>query len=164
MASENDKLKQEQAQALFQQAYRHQMAGELDEAIELYQRSIEVFPTAEGHTFLGWTYSFQGRIDDAIQECLRAIEVDPTFGNPYNDIGAYLVEEDRLEEAIPWFERALRAPRYENYCFPHFNLGRVYEHKRMFAAALAEYKKARVENPRHLGALQAIHRLQAMMN
>lgn len=164
MPSESDKLKREQALDLFQLAYQHQMQGELEEAIELYKRSIEVFPTAESHTFLGWTYSFQGRWDDAVQECLRAIEVDPTFGNPYNDIGAYLVEKDQLDEAIAWFERALRARRYENYCFPHFNLGRVYERKRMFARALEEYKKAQAENPQHLGALQAIRRLQAMLN
>lgn len=164
MSSEPDKLRSEQARTLFQQAYEHQMRGELEEAIELYKRSIEVFPTAEGHTFLGWTYSFQGRLEEAIQECLRAIEVDPTFGNPYNDIGAYLVEKEKLDEAIPWFERALRAPRYESYCFPHFNLGRVYERKRMFARALAEYKKASAENRQHLGAVQAIRRLQAMLN
>ena len=164
MSSEAEMLKREQAMALFQQAYRHQMQGKLDEAIKLYKRSIEIFPSAEGHTFLGWTYSFQGRLDDAIEECLRAIEVDPSFGNPYNDIGAYLVEKNQLDEAIVWFERAVQAPRYENYCFPHFNLGRVYERKRMFLPALEEYKKAWKENPQHLGALQSIRQLQAMMN
>ena len=164
MSSEDEKVRREEALTLFQQAYRHQMQGELEEAIELYQRSIELHPTAEGHTFLGWTYSSQGRLEEAIQECLRAIEVDPTFGNPYNDIGAYLVEKDRLDEAIPWFERALRAPRYESYCFPHFNLGRVYERRHMFARALEEYKKAMAEGPQHLGALQSVQRLQAMLN
>lgn len=164
MSSETEKLKREQAFTLFREAYEHQMRGELDEAIELYKRSIEIFPTAESHTFLGWTYSFQGRWDDAIQECLQAIEVDPTFGNPYNDIGAYLVEKGQLDEAISWFERALQAPRYENYCFPHFNLGRVYERKRILAQALDEYKKAQAENPQHLGALRSIRRLQAMLN
>lgn len=164
MSSEDEKLRREEAQALFQQAYQHQMRGELDEAAELYKRSIDLYPTAEGHTFLGWTYSFQGRLEDAIQECLRAIEVDPTFGNPYNDIGAYLVEKDRWDEAISWFERALRAPRYESYCFPHFNLGRVYERKHMYARALHHYKRALAENPQHLGALQSVRRLQAMAN
>src|SRR5437879_10853012 len=99
MSSEGEKLKREEAMALFQQAYQNQMQGDLEEAIELYKRSIDIFPTAEGHTFLGWTYSFQGRWDEAIEECLRAIEVDPTFGNPYNDIGAYLVEKDRLDRS-----------------------------------------------------------------
>ncbi|MBI1749755.1 MAG: tetratricopeptide repeat protein [Acidobacteria bacterium] len=164
MSSEPADARRIEALELFRRAYEHHMRGELEEAIALYKKSLEICPTAESHTFLGWTYSFQGRWDDAIQECLRAIEVDPTFGNPYNDIGAYLVEKERLDEAIPWFLRALRAPRYESYCFPHFNLGRVFERKRMYARALVEYKKAYEQNPRHLGALQAIRRLQAMRN
>ena len=96
----------DRATAIWKEAYQHQMRGELDRAIELYQRSIEVHPTAEAHTFLGWTYSFQGRLDEATQECLRAIDVDPDFGNPYNDIGCYLMQQGKLDEAVPWLERA----------------------------------------------------------
>src|SRR5256886_13648900 len=72
------------------------MEGDYDRAVELYQSSLELHPTAEAHTFLGWTYHFQGRVEEAIAECKRAIELDPEFGNPYNDIGAYLIE--RSEE------------------------------------------------------------------
>ena len=153
-----------EAMELFREAYQHQMRGDLEEAIALYTRSIEKFPTAEGYTFRGWTYSFLGRTEDAIAECMKAIEVDPSFGNPYNDIGAYLVEQDRLDEAIPWFERALEARRYESYCFPHFNLGRVYERKRMFARALESYRRALEEEPRHIGARRAVGRLRGMFN
>ena len=159
-----DEMRRQEAMALFQEAYEHQMRGELDEAIELYKRSIDTFTTAESYTFLGWTYSFQGRWDDAIAECLKAIKVDPSFGNPYNDIGAYLFEKDRLDEAIPWFERALKAPRYESYCLPHFNLGRAYERKKAFARALQHYRAALDNNPRHLGAYKALRRLQAMLS
>lgn len=162
--SETDEARRDEAMALFRAAYEHQMRGELDEAVRLYQRSIEIFPTAEGYTFLGWTYSFQGRWDDAITECHKAIECDPTFGNPYNDIGAYLVEKGQMDASIPWFLRALEAPRYESYCFPHFNLGRVYERKKQFRQALAHYQKAFAENPQHLGAYRAIRRMQSMMN
>jgi tetratricopeptide (TPR) repeat protein len=164
MRSDSEDNRREQALALLRMAFEHQSHGELDEAIELYRQSLAACPTAEGHTFLGWAYSFQGRWDDAIAECLKAIEVDPTFGNPYNDIGAYLIEQEKLEEAIHWFERALRAPRYENYCFPHFNLGRVYEKKRLFGRALEEYNLAVRENPAHQGARRAAQRLQAMLN
>lgn len=69
------------ATELWRAAYRYQMEGELDRAIEHYQRSIEVYPTAEAHTFLGWTLSFQGRLEEATAECLQAIEIDPHFGN-----------------------------------------------------------------------------------
>ena len=90
----------EKAVELFQQAYRCQMEGELDEAIRLYRSSIECCPTAEAHTFLGWTYSFQGSYEAAIEECKKAIAVDPDFGNPYNDIGAYLTNLGRQEEPL----------------------------------------------------------------
>jgi hypothetical protein len=42
-----------------------------EEAVELYRRSIETYPTAEAHTFLGWVYSFDGRYTEAIDECLE---------------------------------------------------------------------------------------------
>jgi|SRR3989338_1068578 len=97
------------AQDIFKKAYELQMAGELEDAIDQYKRSIEIFPTAEAHTFLGWTYSFQGHYDEAISECKKAIKVDPDFGNPYNDIGAYLIERGALDEAIPWLRKAMTA-------------------------------------------------------
>jgi tetratricopeptide (TPR) repeat protein len=50
---------------------------DLRRATELYQRSIEVYPTAEAHTFMGWALSVQGRLDEATDECRRAIEIDP---------------------------------------------------------------------------------------
>ena len=160
----DDTILKERAHELFEQAYELQMRGELDAAAALYQQSIELHPTAEAHTFLGWTYSFQGRLEDAIEECHRAIAVDPDFGNPYNDIGAYLIEKGQLEEAIGWLERAARAPRYESRCFPYFNLGRVYEHRHHFRQALENYKLALREQPGYPAARLSLRRLQAMMN
>ena len=83
----------ERAMELVQQAMQHQMAGDLEAAIRLYKESITLHPTADAHTYLGWTYSFQGRIEEAIAQCEIAIEIDPDFGNPYNDIGVYLMQQ-----------------------------------------------------------------------
>ena len=120
---------------VLQDAYQAQMEGDYERAVELYQSSLDLHPTAEAHTFLGWTYHFQGRIDEAIVECRRAIDLDPEFGNPYNDIGAYLIELSRFDEAIPWLERAVEAQRYEPRHFPHYNLGRAYLGKEMYGRA-----------------------------
>ena len=150
-----DKEKIERAESLFQEAYRCQMEGELEEAIRLYRHSIQCHPTAEAHTFLGWTYSFQGRYDDAIEECKKAIAVDPEFGNPYNDIGAYLINLDKLDDAIPWLEKATLAGRYEARHYPHFNLGRVYVAKGMMKKALEEFDKALSIEPDYPLARQA---------
>lgn len=153
-----------EALRLFQSAYEAQMRGDLDEAVGLYKESIEAFPTAEAHTFLGWTYSFMRLTDEAIEECHRAIEVDPDFGNPYNDIGAYLIEHGNLYSAIPWLQRAMTAPRYESYFYPHFNLGRVYESLGRAYDALREYKTAIDLNPKYVLALRAFRKLQGKLN
>ncbi len=148
----------------FQSAYEHQMKGELEEAVRLYKQSIDCFPTAEAYTFLGWTYSFMGRLDEAIEECQRAIATDPDFGNPYNDIGAYLIEKGEYDEAIPWFERAMQAKRYENPAFPHLNLGRVYERKGQWDQAVDAYKRALTLNPNYALARRSLSRVISMMN
>jgi Tfp pilus assembly protein PilF len=156
--------KQEQAWELLREAYRTQMDGDYDRAVELYKSSLAIFPTAEAHTFLGWTYHFQGKIEDAIAECKRAIEVDPDFGNPYNDIGSYLIQLGRFDEAIPWLERAIAAPRYEPRHFPHFNLGRAYAAKGMLARAGECFKESLRIEPRYALARQAVENLRRMVN
>jgi tetratricopeptide (TPR) repeat protein len=148
----------------WRRAYEAQMSGDLTAAIELYRRSIAACPTAEAHTFLGWTYSFQGRLEDAIEECHKAIAVDPTFGNPYNDIGAYLIEMGRLDDAIPWLERATRATRYASPEFPHFNLGRVYLSKEMYSRALQEFLAVVDLRPDHRQAQHAVAAIRRKLN
>ena len=156
--------KRDLALSLFQEAYEQQMDGDLDAAIALYKKSLQVHPTPEAHTFLGWTYSFQGRYDDAIRECQKAIEADPEFGNPYNDIGAYLIEDGRHEEAIPYLKRALAAKRYEAHHYPHYNLGRVFEKKGLWPEAIQEYQEALRIQPDYDLAQRSLARLQAQLN
>jgi Tfp pilus assembly protein PilF len=150
----------EKAAALFHRAFEAQMRGDLAEAVSLYRQSLDVHPTAEAHTFLGWTYSFQGELEGAIAECRRAIEVDPSFGNPYNDIGAYLIEQGRLDDAIPWLEKAKLAPRYEAPHYPCFNLARVYVAQELYAYAQRELEEALALRPGYAPAQKAMDALK----
>lgn len=152
------------AMELFHEAFEHQMRGEYEAAIRLYKQSLETCPTAEAHTFLGWTYSFQGKLEDAIAECKRAIEIDSDFGNPYNDIGAYLIEMEKYEEAIPWLEKALQAKRYDARHYPHYNLGRIYLNKDLLNKAQEEFEKALAINPEYTLAHQAIEAARRRIN
>jgi Tfp pilus assembly protein PilF len=140
------------------------MRGDLNGAVRIYTQSIEICPTAEAHTFRGWAYQSMGRLDDAISECRRAIEVDPTLGNPYNDIGAYLIAKGELDEAISWLQQAKTAPRYEPRHFPYMNLGRVYAAKGLIAQAIAEFERALELQPGDPTCTQMLARLRAMLN
>ncbi len=154
----------EQAEFFFQEGYRHQMNGDLEAAVENYRRSIEFFPTAEAHTFLGWAYSFQGKIDEAIRECEIAIQIDPDFGNPYNDIGVYLMEKGEYDQAVPWLGKAMQAKRYDPRHYPHINLARVHAKMGKVEEAINEIQKALKHEPDHVGARRELHRLIGMLN
>ncbi len=147
------------ARRAFQAAYILQSAGELERAADAYERSIRLVPSAEAHTFHGWTLSFMGRYDDAIEACKRAIEVDAAFGNPYNDIGAYLIEIGRLDDAIPWLERATAAPRYCCYFYAHTNLARIYLQKGMREKARKCLLEALRVNPEYEPAQELLRRI-----
>jgi tetratricopeptide (TPR) repeat protein len=161
---EEQDIMREQAQILTDRAYRHQMHGELGDAIALYRRSLAVYPTPEAHTFLGWAYSLMERYDEAIAECEKAITLDPMFGNPYNDIGVYLIELERYEEAVAWLERATAAPRYDTPQFPYLNLGRAYEELGQPYRALACYDRALGIAPLYLPAQWAKGLLLGRLN
>jgi tetratricopeptide (TPR) repeat protein len=148
----------------FERGYEAQRAGRLDEAIESYRRSLDRHPTAEAHTFLGWALSYQGKHAEAIEACKRAIAVDPSFGNPYNDIGAYLIELGRYDEAVEWLEKAKTAPRYEPRHFPYFNLARVYVRQHKVHEAIRELEGAIALEPRYTIARQELHRLIGLLN
>jgi Tfp pilus assembly protein PilF len=160
---ENDLVKM-RAQSLWREGYQAQMQGDLERAVELYTKSIKLRPTAEAYTFRGWAYSFMGRPDDAIAECYKAIEVDPEFGNPYNDIGAYLMARGELDEAVEWFDKAKLAPRYEPRHFPYMNLGRVYAAKGMVRRAIEEFEGALRVEPDEPLCQKMLAQLRAMLN
>lgn len=148
------------AEAFWQQGYVFHVLGAYEQAVVLFERSIAERPTAEGHTFLGWSLSHLGRIEEAIVECKKAIAIDPDFGNPYNDIGVYLVALDRSDEAIPWLKKAIQAKRYCCYQFPHFNLGRILLQKGEVAEAKRLFERALQYDPDYLPARMGLEEIR----
>jgi Tfp pilus assembly protein PilF len=140
------------------------LTGDVPRAIDLFTESLKAAPTAEGYTFRGWAYSYQGRFEDAIAECRKAIATDPGFGNPYNDIGSYLVHLGRPDEAVDWFEKAKRAARYEPRHFPYLNLGRLYFARGQAAEATREFEEVLRLNPGDPLARAFMERLRYTVN
>ena len=154
----------QRAQAYFQAAYAAQMRGALDEAITLYEQSLACVPTAEAYTYLGWTLSRKGDYEGAIRACHRAIEVDPTFGNPYNDIGSYLITLGQPRTRCRGSGRRWAQQRYEPRHYPHVNLARVYVKLRQLDAAIAQLRVALAIAPQYRPARTELHRLLGLLN
>ncbi|MFK7805110.1 MAG: tetratricopeptide repeat protein [Anaerolineae bacterium] len=157
-------ITKQQAKVLFDRAYRQQVRGNFSEAIALYRQSLEMQPTAEAYTFLGWTYSLLNRYDEAIEQCKHAIDLDPDYGNPYNDIGSYLIALGRSDEAVEWLEQATQAARYDAPQYPYINMGKAFEHQGRYLSALKAYDRALMINPLDRAAYSAKFALIGKMN
>ena len=160
----NIKNRIELSKEFFKRAYKMQMEGKFEDAIMYYQKSLDYYPTAKTYTFLGWAYSSLGNFEKAIDKCKIAIDMDPEFGNPYNDIGAYLINLDRFEEARAWLELAVNANNYDNKEFAFFNLGVVYEKTGLWFEALEQYRKAMKIKPDYLIAEHNFKRVLGLLN
>jgi tetratricopeptide (TPR) repeat protein len=154
----------QKAMVLFERALRFQMRGDLSDAIFLYEHSIDVHPTPEAYTFLGWAVSMMSRYEEAIEYCEQAIALDPSYGNPYNDIGAYLIELDRVEEALPWLEKATVAERYDTPQLAFLNLGRAYQMLGQYRSALSCFDDALEIDPLYMPAINSKRVLLGRLN
>ena len=152
------------ARDLVERGYRLQLDDSIDEAKHCYMESIALDPSALAHTFLGWALSVEGRIDEAIEECEKAIALDPDLGNPWGDIGAYLMEKGEERTARRYLDRALAAKRHERHHYAHQNLGRLYARQGLLGSALLELRRALALEPRNRHARRAVREIQRRFN
>lgn len=166
-SSTNEKLIQfdiMKARKLFHAAYSAHLDGDIELAITLYQESIKWHPTAESYTFYAWALSFSRQYEQAIELCKCAIELNPNYGNPLNDMGAYLIELGRSDEAVYWLKKAIMAKDYDCKFYPYYNLGRIFEEQKQIKKAIGCFEKALEINPDFEAAEQEIARLNQYLN
>ena len=153
------------AAALFQEAYEAQMRGDLREAVRLYERSLEAHPTAEAHTFLGWTWSFLGDLDRGHRLLQARDRGGPDLREPVQR-HRRVPDRARRSSTRPspgWSgPSSRRATRRRS--FPRFNLGRVYLAREMLSAALREFEEALDVQPGYEPAIRAIAAVKRKLN
>lgn len=152
------------AKAYFEEAYDEHMNGFIDNAINLYQKSIDAQPSAPAYTFLAWAFSNLGEFETAITLCHKAIQTDPEYGNAYNDLGVYHLQTGDESEAIYWLEKALVAPKYHCKFFPFYNLGKIYKSRNMIQKALSCFEYATKLEPDFELAQQEYEELSCSLN
>lgn len=131
-----------------------------DLAYEKFSESHKLIGNADALTYKAWMLSIKGDSKTAMDLCLQAIELDPDFGNPYNDIGTILRVQNKSEEAIPWFEKAIKAKRYEPRQFPHINLANIYLERNDLDLAIKQFKMALKYDRENNNILKTIEQLE----
>lgn len=138
-------------------------AGNYVTALNEFRASVYVTKTAEALTYWGWMEHQLGDTERAIELCQEAIAVDPAYGNPYNDIGSYLVVLGRADEAIGWFQKAIVAEHYGPRQFPHLNLAKLYLASKQYKLALHHFEEALQFDPGDMDTQEAVRAIKKIL-
>ena len=124
---ESGGFREQMADDLFRMGHVLLQMGIFELATEHQGEAFRLAPTAESATLLGWALSQMDDSWGALGWCRKAIETDERLGNPWNDIGAILLQMEQPAASIPWLAAATRSQRYGAPGHPWANLARAHE-------------------------------------
>jgi len=83
--------------------------GRLDEAIEHYYKSLELYPGGFITYYnLGYALYLQGDLDGAVSNFAKALRVKPDYAKAHNGIGVALLKSGKPDQAVTHFTEAVR--------------------------------------------------------
>ncbi len=121
--------------------------GDYDGAIEWRKKALDIRVDPDNYINLGMLYRLKE--DDATAEEMykKAIEIAPQDPNTYGSLGALYLSQNRIDEAIPYFQECLRMNSWIGII--HADLAICYGRKGLFDEAEEEMSAAlalRAEN------------------
>jgi predicted O-linked N-acetylglucosamine transferase (SPINDLY family) len=138
-------------QQAFDLALKHQQAGRLQEAEQLYRQILAQEPKhADAMHFLGVIAHHVGRYDDAVELIRRAIALWPNYAQAYSNLGNALKDKGQLDEAIATYRQAIALN--PNLPEAHYNLGNVLKNKGQIDEAIAAFRQAIALRPNYAEA------------
>jgi tetratricopeptide (TPR) repeat protein len=143
----------------FSEAVRSQQAGQLADAVALYDRILLLNPgIAEIHNNRGAALAGLEKCADAEAAYRRAIVLKPDYAEAFNNLGNTLCEIGRLDEAESALQTAIRLnPRWAR-C--RTNLGIVFKWQGRFGEAEAAHREAIALDPQ---LAEACHNLGELL-
>jgi tetratricopeptide (TPR) repeat protein len=132
--------------------------GHSDEALADYRKALELDPEcASAHANIAVTFVQAGQLDEAESHYRKALAVRPT-AETFNGLGYVLARQDRTEDAIAEFRKAIDAnpkfaPAYNNLAEALVKQGKLDEAEQAYRRSLAEKPSPAVQQ-----ALSAVQR------
>jgi tetratricopeptide (TPR) repeat protein len=113
----------------FRQGLAAEQAGDLQQAIEWYRKSVSTYPKfKEVHYKLGLDSAKVGNNDEAMMEFRQALNLDNNYVQARNDYALFLKynKNDEKGAMAAWKQCTQIDPRYP---FPYYFMGQVYHEK-----------------------------------
>lgn len=142
------------AQTHTQLAAMYMQRGDLKNAETMLQKAIGFDDKyVPAHTMLAILDWHIGRLDAADRAFREAISIDPTNGDTNNNYGKFLCEQNKRDEAMRYFNKALADPFYQTPAVASANAGQCALKGNDTAGAQAFLAKALKIDPNYGPAL-----------
>jgi tetratricopeptide (TPR) repeat protein len=120
--------------------------GRINEAIEQYQKALEIYPRyVMALNNLGNALFRAERMDEAIEQYQKALAIQPDDADAHDDLGNFLLEKGQVDEAIDQYQKAL-AIRPDD-ADAHDGLGNALLEKGQVDEAIIHFQKALAIQP-----------------
>ncbi len=157
--SQDEKNKEWEAVARGNMGNVHRIRGELDKALEYYDKALKINEElgrkegmAAGYGNIGNVYQIRGELDKALEYYGKALKLHGELGRKegmaadYGNMGCVYQIKGELDKALEYYEKALKLDeelgRKEGIASNYGNIGIVYKIRGELDKALEYYEKA----------------------
>jgi len=128
-------------------------------AIPPLEHAVRAEPRlAPAHALLGEAYARLGRLDEALRACKEAARLEPGNAAPALLAGSLLLARQKLDEAEPFFDAALKASPAGSaeHARALVGLGVIAHGRKRSQEAQAKFQEALAMSPEQPGALEGL--------
>ncbi|MBD3181573.1 M48 family metalloprotease [Candidatus Poribacteria bacterium] len=146
LAVKDLKLAQE-AYNHYDKAEFHRREGRYQEALDEYNKALQMRNLAKPHHGIGLVYEAQGNYDSAIREYETVLQIDPNYIFSLNAIGRSYIKLKRYNDALPKLKKAVEI--YENFDDAYANMGEAYYNLNKYSESVEPLEMALALNENH---------------
>ena len=147
------------ASSLYEQGELYRNQGNLEDAIALYQKTIELDPDFSwAYHQLGDIFSQQNNPTEAIVVYGQAIALNPNFSWSYHNLGMALIQQKQWDQAILAYSKAIEIN--PNFCWSYYYLGEAFYQQQNWQKSVNAYFQAWKQNP---DLLESINQIGAIL-
>lgn len=115
-------------------------AEEYDDALEAYNKAVQLKPIASAYYHIGWIYNDRDQFAQAIEPLSQATRLRADYAEPHQELGYAYYKLGRSQEAIPEYQNAIRLK--PDYGLAYLGLGDVYFNQtKQYAPAMNAYRE-----------------------
>lgn len=124
------------------------LSADRQKAFVSFQRSVQLNPAnKEARYALGHVYAMQGKLPLAEEQFREAITIDDTYSEAHTYLGQVLANQNRWDEAIASYKRALGNPLNPTPDLARFHLGRALAHQGDLQGSVEAFEDAASVSP-----------------